>query len=267
MSRSNQSKAPRAPPLPRLPRFSPARLRLYLFCPRAYFLHYHRGLKWGGMTAGHAFGGHLHRALQQFHEQGGAEFVPLEQLLGQLRERWNAAHFPSPEEGEAHLTAGEAVLQQYYNTVPEPGRETLWTEKMVQHRYPDYVLIGKVDRLDRRPDRSLEVIDYKSGRLTVTEEEVRDSLALSIYQLLVARQNPGVPVYATLLCLRSGATASTLRSPEELDQVETEVGEVVHAILRDEQMLAVPGDQCRDCVYPPACPPGRRWLREHATIA
>src|SRR5436853_7034673 len=46
--------APRQP-APRLPRFSPSRISLYLFCPRAYFFYYHRGLRWGGMTAGHAF--------------------------------------------------------------------------------------------------------------------------------------------------------------------------------------------------------------------
>ena len=72
------------PALPRLPRFSPTRLGLYLFCPRAYFLYYNRGLRWGGMTAGHAFGGNLHRTLQAFHDRGGAEQVPLEELLAHL---------------------------------------------------------------------------------------------------------------------------------------------------------------------------------------
>jgi hypothetical protein len=61
---------------PRLPRFSPARISLYLFCPRAYHFYYARGLKWGGLRPGHAFGGQLHRALQAFHNRGGAEQVP-----------------------------------------------------------------------------------------------------------------------------------------------------------------------------------------------
>jgi putative RecB family exonuclease len=241
-------------------RFSPTRISLYLFCPRAYFLYYHRSLRWGGLTPGHAFGGSLHRTLQAFHERGGADRVSLEELLDHLRERWSEAGYSSAEEAAAHLAAGEVMLQQYYEAAPQLGRETLWTEKTVQHRYDQFILFGKIDRLDRRPDGALEVVDYKSGRLTVTEEEVRDNLALKIYQLLVARQNPGVPVYTGILCLRSGATASVLRTAEELAQIEREIESTVDQILQDEEMKALPGEQCRECVYPRVCPPGRRWL-------
>jgi putative RecB family exonuclease len=248
------------PTTPRLPRFSPTRIGLFLFCPRAYFLYYVRGLRWGGMTAGHAFGGNLHRTLQEFHQRGGAAEVTLDEFLGTLRERWSEAGFGSPEEAEQHLAAGESLLEQYYRAAPEPGRETLWTEKTVQHRYDDFVLFGKVDRLDRLPDGALEVIDYKSGRRSVTEDEVRESLAMGIYQLLVARENPGTPVRAAILALRTGERASILRTPEELDELERGVREVVHRILADEEMAAIPGNQCRDCVYPRVCPAGRRWL-------
>lgn len=256
-------KKPSTPPAPRLPRFSPTRIGLYLFCPRAYLYYYHRGLRWGGRSAGCTFGGNLHRALQAFHNRGGAEAVPLEELLSGLRERWSDAGFASAEEAASHLAAGEALLQQYYQAPPEPGRVTLWTEKTVQHRYERFVLFGKIDRLDRRPDGSLEVIDYKSGRQTVTEDEVRDSLALRIYQLLVARANPGTSVHAGIVCLRGGASASVLRSEEELSQVEDEVVHTVHTILGDEAMEPVPGEQCRECVYPRVCPAGRQWLRTH----
>jgi RecB family exonuclease len=215
------------------------------------------------MTAGHAFGGNLHRTLQAFHDRGGAEQVPLHELLQQLRERWSEAGFASPDETAAHLAAGEALLERYHAAAPEPGRSTLWTEQTVQRRYAEFVLFGKVDRLDRRPDGSLEVIDYKSGRLTVCEEDVRASLALGIYQLLVSRESPDVPVHASILCLRSGEIASTLRGEEELNALEDEVTEIVRTILADGGMAPVPGDQCRGCVYPSVCPAGRRWLREH----
>ncbi|MFN3649006.1 MAG: RecB family exonuclease [Armatimonadota bacterium] len=254
------SKAPRKPPVPKLPRFSPTRLNLYRFCPRAYYFYYVRRLRWGGITAGHAFGGHLHRSLQVFHERGGLDSVSLEELVSDLRSRWSAAGFADPQEAQAHLEAGEEVLRRYYSAAAEPGRETLWTERTVQHRYDDFVLFGKVDRLDRRPDGGLEVVDYKSGRLSVCEEEVRESLALLVYQLLVARAHPGMPVYAGILCLRSGAAAAVLRTPEELDAAEAEIQELVRTILADERMAPIPGEQCRECVYPRICPPGRRWL-------
>src|SRR5687768_1123054 len=125
----------RKPSPPRLPRFSPSRIGLYVFCPAAYRFYYNRGLKWGGRTAGYSFGGSLHRALQVFHEQGGPDQVSLDELIAQLRDRWSDAGFASAEEAALHLEAGEALLERYYEAAPEPGRETLWTEKTVQHRY------------------------------------------------------------------------------------------------------------------------------------
>jgi CRISPR/Cas system-associated exonuclease Cas4 (RecB family) len=111
------------------------------------------------------------------------------------------------------------------------------------------------------------VIDYKSGRLTTSEAEVRESLPLSIYQLLVARENPDVGVHARILCLRSGESASVLRTPAELEALEREILRVVHRILDDKEMLPVPGPRCRECLYPRICPPGRAWLRAHGTRA
>jgi putative RecB family exonuclease len=253
----------RAPAGPRLPRFSPTRIGLYLTCPKAYFFQYHQHLRWGGPRAGYAFGGNLHRVLQHLHQQGGPEQVSLEALRGQLHETWSAAGFASAAEAAVHLEHGQAILEAYHRAAIGTGDVTLWTERTVQHRYERFVLFGKIDRLDRRADGALEVVDYKSGRLTVTEAEVRENLALMIYQLLVAREHPGVPVYTGIWCLRTGERARVLRSPEELDAAEGEVVEVVHRLLEDAALEPTPGPQCRGCPYPRICPPGRRWLATH----
>lgn len=252
--------------LPKLPRFSPTRIELYRFCPRAYRFYYEEGLRWGARNAGFAFGGNLHRTLQTFHNRGAQQRISLDGLLAQLREDWSEAGFSSPEEAAAHLSAGEAVLTQYYHSTPDVERATVWTEKTVQHRYDEFVLFGKIDRLDRRADGALEVVDYKSGRLTVSEEEVRASLALTIYQLLIARNHPGVEVYVGILCLRSAVHLAIRRTDAELNDAEREVLTLVRAILEDEEKAALPGPQCRSCQYSRICGSGRQWLRSHPEV-
>src|SRR5262249_3316950 len=158
-----------------------------------------------GGSAGHALGGSVHRALQVFHERGGTDELSQEELVDHLHQKGSEQGYGSPEEAAAHLAAGEDLPLRYYRSAAAAGRETVWTERTVQQRYDEFVLFGKIDRLDRCRDGSLEVVDYKTGRLSVTEEEVRDSLAIRIYQLLIAREHPGVPVYAGIYCLRTGA--------------------------------------------------------------
>ena len=258
---------PRRPPdrakAPRLPRLSPTRLNLYRFCPRAYGFYYDEGLRWGFTSAAQSFGGSLHRALQTFHARGGAEGLSLDELKAQFAASWSAAGYETPEQAAEYRTSGEQLLERYYEASREPGRVTLATEATLQRRYDEFVLFGKVDRLDRRPDGALEVIDYKSGRREVTESGVRESLAMILYQLLVARQHPGVPVYTRIVALRTGESASVLRDDAELDAAERDIVALTRTILADAVKPALPGESCRTCVYPRVCPPGRAWLRQN----
>jgi RecB family exonuclease len=258
---------PRRPPdrakAPRLPRLSPTRLNLYRTCPRAYGFYYDEGLKWGFTSAAQSFGGSLHRALQTFHARGGAEGLSLDELKAQFAAAWSAAGYESAEQAAEYRASGEELLERYYEAAREPGRLTLATEATLQRRYDEFTLFGKIDRLDRRPDGALEVVDYKSGRREVTAAEVRDSLAMTVYQLLVARQHPDVPVYARVVALRTGESASVLRDGAELDAAEREVVALARAVLGDAVKPALPGPSCRSCVYPRVCPPGRAYLREN----
>jgi RecB family exonuclease len=115
-------------------------------------------------------------------------------------------------------------------------------------------LCGKIDRLDRLPSGELEIVDYKSGRLETSEAEVRESHALAAYQLVVARRYPEESVRAAIHCLRTGATASILRTREELAELETEFGGIAGRILAETAFAPTPGPRCAECAFERICP-------------
>ncbi|MBI3910075.1 MAG: PD-(D/E)XK nuclease family protein [Armatimonadetes bacterium] len=249
----------------RRPRFSPTRLEMYLTCPRAYHCYYDRGLRWGRLTPAHALGGSLHRALQHFHNAGGPRNQDVNALLAAYRASWVGASYATAADAAAHFAAGEAALRAYYEAARLKERETLWTERTLQYRYPEFVLFGKIDRLDRLPTGELEVVDYKSGRLAVSEEEVRTSLPLAVYQLLAARTYPSCPVRVAIYCLRTGESASVLRSPQELEAVEAGVCRTALTVLEDDEKEPTPGPACAACPFTRLCPEGRRYLADHTS--
>lgn len=258
------ARAPTATPkAPSLPRYSPTKLALYRFCPRAYAFTYDRKLRLGTSSPGQSFGSSLHRALQLFHNDGGPEKVSIERLRAKYHEGFSEAGYASVEEAAQYRAEGERLLDRYYEEAREAGRVTIATERTLQHGYEKFVLFGRVDRIDRRPDGGLEVIDYKSGRLTTSEDEVRGSLAMAVYQLLLSRENPGVDVYTKIICLRTGDSAAVLRSREELSLVELEVIELVQQIEADSTKKAAPGEACRRCDFSRVCRAGGHWLRLH----
>jgi putative RecB family exonuclease len=254
---ARRTSTPRQPSKPRL---SPTRLRLYLFCPKAYQYYYVRGLRWGEMTAASSFGGSLHRALQAFHQAGALAPPSVDDLLEGFRSSWATAGYRDTADEEEHREAGESILRQYFEIAAQAGRETLLTERQVQWEYPEYFLIGKIDRLDRLPGGELEIIDYKSGRREVTEAEVRGSLAMAVYQLIVSRRNPDTPVLATILCLPTGASATVCRTTQELDELELELAQVAAQLLADTDYAATPGPHCAGCAFERICPAA--WTKQ-----
>jgi putative RecB family exonuclease len=239
-------------PASRKLRLSPTRLQLYRFCPKAYHYYYVRKLRWGQISAGFALGGSLHRTLEAFHREGPTENVA--DLLSQFTSAWSTQGFRDVAEESEHFTAGEEMLRRYFEEAVRSERETVFVERTFSLEYPRYVLFGKLDRLDRLPSGELEVVDYKSGRRTVSEEDVRGSLALALYQLVVARTYPMEPVRAAIYCLRTGATASVLRSTEELSELEEGFRSLAERILDEVDYAPTPGPHCAECAFQRICP-------------
>ncbi len=255
---------------------SPTKLRTYLLCPAKYRLEYidKLGRFYHRARAGYAFGHSLHRALDAFHNAGGTETVTAEDLTASLETVWVAKGYTDTEQETAFREEGVRILQEYHAASvaarsaaaePEapPPPTTLWTEKTLRMDLsPEIALSGRIDRVDEHADGSLEIVDYKSGRDTVNNEEVKDSLALSIYQILVKQKMPDRRVFATLVALRTGARASA-----ELDETErAEIAAACHDTGEEirnrdwESVLPVVNDHCPYCDFLPHC--SRFWRKQ-----
>ena len=252
---------------------SPTKLRTYLLCPAKYRLEYidRIGKFYHRAQAGYAFGHSLHRALDAFHEAGGAGAVTKEDLTASLESVWVAKGYQNTAQESVYREEGLRILQEYHaaqeaarSAEPEtPPPTTLWTEKTLRMDLsPDVALSGRIDRVDEHADGSLEIIDYKSGRESVREEDVRDSLALSIYQLLVKNKMPDRRVFSTLVALRTGARASSESSEQERAELAAyclTLGEAIRT--KDwESVQPVQNDHCPYCDFLPHCT--RFWRKQ-----
>jgi RecB family exonuclease len=252
---------------------SPTKLRTYLLCPAKYRLEYidRIGKFYHRARAGYAFGHSLHRALDAFHNAGGAESVTAEGLAASLEQVWVTKGYTDTEQETAYREEGLRILQEYHAAASASREETpeavppttLWTEKTLRMDLsPDIALSGRVDRVDEHANGALEIVDYKSGREAASEEDVKNSLALSVYQLLVKNKMPDRRVFATLVALRTGARASAELSETERGELAAAcraTGEEIRA--RDwENVLPVVCDHCPHCDFLPHC--ARFWRKQ-----
>jgi putative RecB family exonuclease len=256
---------------------SPTKLRLFLTCEAKYRLEYidKLGKFYHRSRAGFAFGNSLHRALDAFHNAGGAEAVPAEELAASLEQLWVAKGYSGEEQEAEYRAEGLRILQEYHaaqqavlteateREEAPPPPTVLFTEKTLRiDLSPEVALSGRVDRVDEHHDGTLEIVDYKSGRETVTEEDVAGSLALGIYQLLLKQKYPERRVFATLVALRTGARASHELSDAEHQDLAAECLETGEQIRNKEweSVLPVLNEHCPYCDFLPYCT--RFWKQQ-----
>jgi RecB family exonuclease len=262
--------------MPRKYTISPTKLRLYQECPAQYRLEYIEklGRFYHKARAGFSFGHTLHRALEEYHAAGGATVLSAEQLEDSLRTLWVAQGYESKEQEVAFQAEGVQILQQYHaaqvaalerSAEPDavPEARVLYSEKTLRMDLsPNLVLTGRVDRVDEHPDGALEIVDYKSGRRTVTEADVAGALAMNLYQLLLKNLHPERRVFATIVALRSGDTASHEQTAEEARELKafcTDLGETIRN--KDwESVTPTPCDHCDYCDFLPYCQ--KFWKRQ-----
>jgi len=109
------------------------------------------------------------------------------------------------------------------------ARNVIGIEHPFRLRAGRFDVVGFIDRVDAVDDETVRVIDYKSNRLLFTDEEVDQSLQMSLYDVAVRQQWPWVRrVELCFVMLRHGVRLTTTRTPTQLatalDYIES-VGE------------------------------------------
>lgn len=221
---------------------------------------YHRA------RAGFTFGATLHQALQTFHQDGGSAAVSAPELVAKMETVWQSQGYESAAHEEAHKVEAVRILETYHAASEARAEETrpFLIEKMLKWDMGPFVLTGRIDRIDEHlSDGALEIVDYKSGRMGVTEADVKTALAMSVYQLLAKRNNPDRRVFATIHALRGGVTASASYSDEGMLALEEDLRGIGITILEKDfeavQPIPLP-NVCPYCDFLPLCT--RAWKRE-----
>lgn len=222
----------------RRPTLSPTKLTTYLACPVKYYWTYvnPKG-KWYLRSKSYfSFGTSLHAVLQRFHDSNDQGVTTTAEAVAALEESWIEAGYTSQDHMMQSLAEGKQIVEMHVErSLREPvTAQTIVVEKLYRRDLGPFVLIGRVDRIDEHEDGTIEIIDYKSGRESVTESEVRDDLAMGCYQLILQEHFPDRPITASIIAVRTGQKATAQLSSDELAQFQLEITELGEGILNRE---------------------------------
>ena len=263
-------------------RLSPSQVSALLTCPRRYFL----------SRAAHAdpppaVGASLGSVIHLLVQHAGTGALDDAAVGDYLDTAWQHLRFETGWLSATERVEAELSIGRFLSWRDARDREPVAVEAPfnvdVEVDGRQVSLVGAVDRLDRLDDGRLAVVDFKTGRVAPSRNEVAGMDQLGIYQLAV--ESGGFDEVAGPAAVSAGASVVYLRQPgkpetqpKELTQdplgqrphlsdnpVELGYPTWVHhrvaqaaAIVAEGRFGAAPGGHCQRCPFADSCPASGR---------
>lgn len=154
-------------------------------CPRKFFLTYVAKVRRPGTWAHFSVGISIHNALKAWWELPAEQRLP-DRAPELVRRAWVASGYRDSEHSDEWCDRAGAMVQNYLTT-QDLSREPLSMERSLSFLTENLIIEGRIDRLDEGANGTVTVVDYKTGKTPPTSDDVRSSMALAMYALMVQR--------------------------------------------------------------------------------
>jgi DNA helicase-2/ATP-dependent DNA helicase PcrA len=200
------------------------------------------------------YGAAIHRILKTYFDSvnlGRAKTD--EELIELFRLDLAEAKIQETYQHELYEQQGIAQLRAFLASARSlPPPQVLHTEQPFEIRVGPTSVVGRIDRIDRRPDGSVAIIDYKTGNAR-DQEDADESLQLSLYA--IAAQEKWEYTVGALIFYNLGENVpiATTRTEPQLLAARHRVEAAAQGIA-DGKFEAQPGMHCNFCAYRSLCP-------------
>ena len=206
------------------------------------------------------YGAVMHRVLKDcFDALRAGRPKSADQLIEQFRADLAAAGIEEKYQHELYERQGIAQLRDFVSTItPEAGERVLHTEESFEFRVGETTVAGRIDRIDRRPDGSVSVIDYKTGKAR-DQENADGSLQLSLYAMAAQKKWGYAVGEVSFYNLEHNIPVTTVRNEGDLLAAQARVEAAAKGIAAGE-FSAKAGMHCGFCAYRSLCPLQEKFI-------
>lgn len=256
---------------------TPTKLLNFADCKRKYRFTYletprpPKGPPWAHNTVGAS----VHETLADFWRWPVRRRTAAE-AVQRLRERWRHEGFRDEQQSLRWRDRSATMVEGYLADV-DPYAEPRGVERTVAFTTERASLRGRVDRIDERPARDgdgteLAIVDYKTGRRTLTTADARSSLAMALYVLgarrVLRRRCTRVELHhlpSNSVAVADHDDASLARHQRRAESIADEAAaaeqrwaEGLTPAEADAEFPPTPSSLCGWCDFARLCPEGRR---------
>lgn len=235
-----------------------SRIQAFDICPLHYKLRYILNIPTPPQPA-LSFGTSVHAALKEFYSKAlQGEVVGVKDIPQILESVWITEGYTGQSHREAAFTGAQHLLTTYIEKNFTTKALPLVLEFPFQFHIGNLKIGGRMDRVDKHADGSIEIIDYKTGRNALIEKTIKNNVQLAIYAL-AAQCLPNIlvngklpPITISLHFLESGEKVSTIVSLDAMQKASDKL--IAKAKEIEESDFACSKSIfCEDCEYVMLC--------------
>lgn len=131
------------------------------------------------------------------------------------------------------IDVGSQILDEFYDEYQDIDFNIYEKELGFKFIIGTYLVVGYIDRVDLIDEKTIKIIDYKTGKWEVSQKGVKDNLQLGIYALAVSEIFPDKEITAELHYLRSGKRKGHTFSKEDIENVKSRLIESISEVVND----------------------------------
>ncbi|MFA5163601.1 MAG: ATP-dependent DNA helicase [Patescibacteria group bacterium] len=211
------------------------------------------------------FGQLIHRSLYEFllplvsapqASLFGKDSIPVlkkENLLKLYRDNFSPENWESAGDREKYYREGEKNLALFFDSfLKDSLPQILFLEKSFTIKINKEVIKGTIDRIDKLPDGTCEIADYKTGSPKKTLDYAAKR-QLFLYQI-VAEELLGLKVSSlAFYYLQDGSKFVFSAKDKDLEKFKLEIREIIEAIKRYDFSPTPDEITCRYCDFNDIC--------------
>ncbi len=213
------------------------------------------------------FGTLLHDCLQLAFDPRRALPATEEEILNYFKNKWDREVYQGNEAEESMaFSSGVAILKDFFARNNPAEAKIVDLEKSftipVALGQQEHQITGKIDRIDKLPDDSFEIIDYKTTKKMPSQQLVDNNLQLTVYHLGLVQLWPKIeeenrPVKVSLYFLKHDEKLSTQKTRDDLKEARLRLKEELAAIEKyqaQNNWQPTPNALCDWCGFKHLCP-------------
>ncbi|MBU2564322.1 PD-(D/E)XK nuclease family protein [Patescibacteria group bacterium] len=218
------------------------------------------------------FGNKIHTALEYFHSKTPCS-PTLDELLNKLKEIWDSEVFQNEQEDILYFSEAIKILKNYHSSFSQIkekpailGTETRF-EILLEKNDKKATLSGIIDRIDKT-SQGIEIVDYKTAKRLPSQQDIDNSLQLSLYCLGLMKRWPEFKlkdISLSFYFLKHQEKLTTTRTKEQLDLVKEKVFDDLEKIEKS-NFKPTPTPLCDWCGYKKMCPMWRHLYKKELTV-